>query len=406
MLMKRYLPVPILTLWVLTYLPAQQNVTHLDYIARYKQLAMEEMGRAGVPASIKMAQALLESAAGQSELARKANNHFGIKCGGDWSGKTFQHKDDDTDVYGNLINSCFRKFKTPEESWVAHSEFLRNPRSANRYGPLFELDPFDYKAWAKGLVKASYATDRRYADKLIELIERYRLDELDRLAALPGSDRPASPLAGLRLQLVNDVKVILADSGLTVDQLSLRAEIPLRRLSRYNEWLPAPADPLPVDYRVFLQPKRSRYRGSKKWHYVREGETLLELSQLYGVKRSALQRRNRIGENERPKANQRIKLKGLRVRADHKPLVVPTDPNLEPAPVVPTAADRPAAVDSPAPRTEQAPPTAEDPVFHTVAKGDTLYGIARRYGITVDHLVRTNGLDGTLIRPGQVLRIK
>ncbi|MEY3052849.1 MAG: hypothetical protein RLY31_2634 [Bacteroidota bacterium] len=402
--MKRYLTVILLLFWVPGLLPAQQSVLQLDYIERYKRLAMQEMERAGVPASIKMAQALLESNAGQSELARKANNHFGIKCGGDWTGKTYHHQDDDTDAYGNPINSCFRKFPNVEESWVAHSEFLRNPRSAHRYGPLFELNPLDYKAWAKGLVKASYATDRRYADKLIDLIERYELDQLDRMAGLPGSIRPALALAGLRLQSVNDIKVIVADSGLTVDLISTKADIPLRRLARYNEWLPHPSDPLPADYRVFLQPKRSRYRGPKKWHHIQEGETLLAVSQQYGVKLSALQRRNRIGKNERPKADQRVKLKGFRVSADNKPLVVPADPALLPEPA-PWPADTPPGTVQPAAPIEK-PDLRPEAVFHTVAKGDTLFSIARRYGTTVELIVRTNALESTLIRPGQVLRIK
>lgn len=125
----------------------------LDYIARYKDIAIREMERAGIPASIKLAQALLESDAGNSYLARKANNHFGIKCGAAWDGKKFYRLDDDYDDKGNRVKSCFRAYKDAEDSFIAHSEFLRDPAKEYRYGFLFRIDPTDYKRWATGLKK-------------------------------------------------------------------------------------------------------------------------------------------------------------------------------------------------------------------------------------------------------------
>jgi len=140
-----------------------------DYIAQYKDIAIAEMNKYGIPASIKLAQALLESGNGNSYLAREANNHFGIKCGGVWKGKSVTRPDDN-------INDCFRVYENPEQSFKDHSEFLLRPR----YSGLFKLDKNDYKGWAKGLKAAGYATNPRYPDLLIEMIERYHLDQYDR----------------------------------------------------------------------------------------------------------------------------------------------------------------------------------------------------------------------------------
>ncbi len=144
-------------------------LTGLHYIDTYKDIAIEEMNRYGIPASIKLAQALLESGNGNSRLARQANNHFGIKCAGDWKGGRSYHDDDEK-------NECFRVYAHPEESFRDHSQFLLR----KRYERLFQLDRDDYRAWARGLKDAGYATNPRYADLLIDLIERYELYRFDR----------------------------------------------------------------------------------------------------------------------------------------------------------------------------------------------------------------------------------
>ena len=126
----------LLALCLAVLLPAQEEL-HKEYIELYKKIAIQEMERTGIPASIKLAQGLLESSAGTSELAAESNNHFGIKCGGDWTGTTYFLKDDDYDNKGNLLHSCFRVYKTPEESFIAHSDFLTNPKKEYRYGSLF-----------------------------------------------------------------------------------------------------------------------------------------------------------------------------------------------------------------------------------------------------------------------------
>jgi len=138
----------------------------VNYINRFKSIAVAEMKRTGVPASIKLAQGILESGYGSSELAKKANNHFGMKCGSQWSGKTY-----------NLKGSCYRAYVNADICYKEHSEFLKR----KHYEALFKLKKTDYKGWAKGLQKAGYATDKNYPSKLIEIIERYKLDRFDQL---------------------------------------------------------------------------------------------------------------------------------------------------------------------------------------------------------------------------------
>jgi flagellum-specific peptidoglycan hydrolase FlgJ len=158
--------------------PAEHSrATQLDYIEKYKKVAIKEMNRGGVPASIILAQAMLESASGSSELAKKANNHFGLKCTDDWNGPTLGRKDDDRDSRGSLVDSCFRRYDNVADSYADYSEFMREYR---RYRFLFDLDPTDYKGWARGLQSAGYATSSEYSDRLIELIEHFRLYQYDR----------------------------------------------------------------------------------------------------------------------------------------------------------------------------------------------------------------------------------
>ena len=148
----------------------------VNYIEQHKELAVIEMYRSGVPASITMAQALHESNSGNSKLAKKANNHFGIKCKSYWEGKVYFHQDDDFDSAGNLVDSCFRAYENVFDSYIDHSHFLSH---TSHYQWLFDLDPKNYEAWAEGLQKSGYATDKKYAQKLISYIEKFNLSELD-----------------------------------------------------------------------------------------------------------------------------------------------------------------------------------------------------------------------------------
>ncbi|HMP28564.1 MAG TPA: glucosaminidase domain-containing protein [Saprospiraceae bacterium] len=147
-----------------------------DYIENYSEIAIIEMYRTGVPASITLAQALHETNYGQSKLAIEANNHFGIKCKSYWSGESYYHKDDDFDKNGNLINSCFRKYNIVMFSYIDHSNFLREGK---HYASLFEYDKTDFESWAYGLKRCGYATDPNYAEKLIAKIKKYDLYKYD-----------------------------------------------------------------------------------------------------------------------------------------------------------------------------------------------------------------------------------
>lgn len=147
-----------------------------DYIAQYSDIAIKEMHRTGVPASITLAQGIIESRFGTSGLAKNSNNHFGIKCKGNWQGGKYYHKDDDYDKNGKLIKSCFRTYENPEKSYYDHSDFLLEN---SRYRPLFALELTDYKGWAKGLKKCGYATAKNYATSLITTIEKYQLHLYD-----------------------------------------------------------------------------------------------------------------------------------------------------------------------------------------------------------------------------------
>jgi len=161
---------------IVSYLSDNSEHVNYRYVTTYKDLAIAEMHRKGVPASIKLAQAILESSSGTSSFAKSTNNHFGIKCKEYWKGETYYHKDDDLNDEGLLIKSCFRSYDRVTESYVDHSNFLT---SHLRYNHLFQLSTQDYVGWSHGLQKSGYATDPNYAKKLITIIEREGLNKYD-----------------------------------------------------------------------------------------------------------------------------------------------------------------------------------------------------------------------------------
>lgn len=152
------------------------DIAASDYIEKYKELAVVEMYRTGIPASITLAQGLHESNYGKSKLALEANNHFGIKCKSYWTGKTYYYKDDDFNKKGELIESCFRAYNADIDSYIDRSNFLQQ---SERYNPLFKFERTDYESWAYGLKYCGYATDEAYAKKLIKQIEKYKLNIYD-----------------------------------------------------------------------------------------------------------------------------------------------------------------------------------------------------------------------------------
>ena len=394
------------------------------YIERFKNIAIREMERTGVPASIKLAQGLLESGAGSSYLARKANNHFGMKCGSSWKGRKAYRKDDDYDENGVLKKSCFRAYKSADESYIAHSEFLRDPRKEHRYGFLFRYDVTDYKRWARGLKKSGYATSGTYDKKLINIIESYQLNRFDKLSTDDLRDFPIKEddlVVGLDVRKINDVRVVLAEKNDTPDNIANKSKVKASCILKYNEQLKEPTTILRENEHVFLQKKRKNFRGKKKWHYVRKGETIYDISQLYGVREKSLYKRNLLPKGAQPEADERIKLRGMKISSKNRPRVRPNykepiretkeeefmdeENTIEPEnPPSTTETDPTTTTPDPPINTDSTPSNNEQ--YHLIVKGDTLYSLSKKYGVTVDQLKQWNGLTSNAIFPGNKLRVK
>ena len=275
---------------VLSLILAQQKTyasnPSLDYISQYKEIAVSEMHRTGIPASIKMAQALLESGSGNSVLATKANNHFGIKCGGSWDGETYYREDDDYNSKGKLIKSCFRKFNSVGESYIAHSNFLTDQK---RYRFLFGYARDDYKAWAKGLRKAGYATDKKYPQKLIQLIEKYELYNLDfesdQILA-DASDYSSSNSSTTATSNRHASKRRGAGSDISVTHNSEDSSS-----ASHTTHLPR------------------RFDLDTKVHTVLNQQTIAEIAMIYGLEENAIRLRNRLPKDAEPLPGEKIYLR-------------------------------------------------------------------------------------------------
>lgn len=265
----------------------RKNASYLQYIKKYEDLAVEQMKEFHIPASIKLAQGLLESGAGKSELARSSNNHFGIKCGRAWKGRSVRRTDD-------APNECFRAYRSPRDSYVDHSRFLRdNPR----YASLFRLDVTDYKGWAYGLKKAGYATDPSYANRLITLIETYELYRYDsskkRKSEKKRDKEAVRPLH--ETYLSNGLVYIIARRGDTFDALSDEFGISKKKLRKYNDlhkgYTLAEGDI------IYLHKKHTRSPQYER-HTVRSGDSMHTISQIYGIKLESLYRLNGLDPEE------------------------------------------------------------------------------------------------------------
>lgn len=296
--MKRLL---LVLMTVLLSIGAAKN-PKLDYIDKYSDLAIKEMKRTGVPASITLAQGILESNAGQSVLATKGNNHFGIKCHNDWRGKTMKMDD-------NAPKECFRVYPNAEASFRDHSDFLR---SRDRYKSLFELKQTDYKGWARGLKKAGYATDPGYADKLITLIEDYELYRFDK--GVKVSVKPPleieepkvvqlEPRPGMKYQesvtfstarkvySQNGVPFVYAEAGETYTSIAASNGLFLKELLKFNDYEQEVA--LEPGTMVYLARKKAQGpAGVNKYVVEKDGETLRNIAQRFGIRYAALQKLN------------------------------------------------------------------------------------------------------------------
>ena len=286
----RLLLLVIFTIWTLALTAQKRNTAYENYIEKYKDIAIEQMEEHHIPASITLAQGLLESGAGQSELARRSNNHFGIKCHDEWKGKRTYHDDD-------RRNDCFRVYSSVRDSYEDHSRFLLRPR----YARLFKLDQRDYKGWAHGLKACGYATLPTYANRLIGIIELYELDRFDKKGGGKRSSKSYVAIGAQHpLALINNLDCIIAREGDTWESLSKELKergirLSARKLRKYNEapskyFFPAPGTP------IFLQKKLKQADKDKYpkdyWHHIQPGESMYSIAQMYGVRIKYLYKMN------------------------------------------------------------------------------------------------------------------
>lgn len=334
---------------------AQNSADVISYINTYKALAMAEMQRSGIPASIILAQGIHETQAGNSDLVKQSNNHFGIKCKDDWKGATVYHDDDSR-------GECFRSYPTAADSYRDHSDFLRG---SARYAFLFKLDPTDYEGWAYGLRKAGYATNIRYSQILIKYINDYNLEQYTLIAmgkinpsdevvltapgaaataANPANSRGANPYGTTATNaggansagkpdsngflpmpgqqrnttadgqtetaypqtefVINKTRVVFAKAGVSLLSIADQYDLSLSRLLEFNDM--KEEDVLDKSQLLFLQ--RKRRVGATEYHIVREGESLYDISQAEGVRYQDLLEMNQLHSGAQPAAGEKIYL--------------------------------------------------------------------------------------------------
>ncbi len=357
MLLKKI--VPALFICFISITSFSQNQKVVEYIQAFRELAMKEMQRTGVPAAITLAQGILESQSGESDLAKKSNNHFGIKCKPEWTGEKVYHDDD-------ARGECFRKYNSAEQSYIDHSNFLK---TRAHYAFLFSLDPTDFESWAKGLKKAGYATSPTYAQRLIDIIQRYNLQEYTLLAlekskehpkeilavnpeekkeaikeveiiATAAIDTPTSSTKDVIAEVVpavalentvepeikkvatlykasdypestftiNSIKVIFAKEGTSLLALANQFKISYKKLLEFNDMDEAKTtDILGYDQLIFLGKKSKK--GNKDLHIVETNETLEIIAQKEGVQLESLLAYNRIPKGRQPQIGEKIYLK-------------------------------------------------------------------------------------------------
>ncbi len=283
---------------------------YLDYIVKYSDIAVEQQKLHKIPASIKLAQGLLESAAGHGQLAQNSNNHFGVKCS-NWTGDKVYADDD-------AKGERFRKYKSVRESFEDHSLFLVN---RSRYSALFKLEPTDYRGWAHGLKAAGYATDPNYARKLIKLIEDYDLHKFDigkqadmRIADSKSNEETytwetasVTTLKGHQLYRNNGVKCVFSEAGDTYASIANEFEIYEKKILQYNDLkVTRELEPRTV---VYLAPKKNRAAAEFPSHVVKDGESMYRIAQKYGIKVKALYDLNKLPYDRGVTLNMVLKLR-------------------------------------------------------------------------------------------------
>lgn len=307
---------------------AQKKEAVQDYINTWRETAIAEMLRTGVPAAITLAQGIHESGAGLSQLVQESNNHFGIKCKSNWTGETVKHDDD-------AKQECFRKYPSAAESFRDHSDFLK---AGQRYAFLFTYNPEDYKAWAKGLKQAGYATNPKYPEVLIKLIEDYNLQEytLIALGKLPDTQSEQQPVFTAQTEAgekvvppaednnyrdrpvpavtpaypdyvfkINETKVVFVKKGISYLSIAQQYSVDLGNLFKFNDMEPAEATA--YDQLVYLQPKRKT--GDHDHHEVKPGESLLDIAQTEAIRMESLLEYNWLKPGQVPAVGEKLSLK-------------------------------------------------------------------------------------------------
>jgi LysM repeat protein len=352
-----------------------QRISPEQYIEQYKDFAIREMKRMGVPAAITLAQGILETESGNSDLVRRSNNHFGIKCKESWTGGRVFHDDD-------AAGECFRSYGNAEDSYRDHSNYLRGSK---RYESLFRLEATDYEGWAYGLKRAGYATNPRYPDILIKNIKQYNLQQYtlagigevpkfdaekyqdDKAKILPVPTEVETPGASEsslatdvpdKIISINKARCLFAKKGTSLLVIAVRNNIDLGKLLSFNEL--AEDGVLGKDQYVYLDKKSKT--GDKDFYIVQDGETVYDAAQRNGIQLEYLAVYNNLKGNETLNAGTKLFLRpGFRAFSNED-------------------------IKS---RT------------HTVAPKEGLYAIAKKYNVTVDQLKAWNGLDTNDLRIGQ-----
>ncbi|WP_303660484.1 glucosaminidase domain-containing protein [Bacteroides caecimuris] len=303
--MTRYILTTCLCLFAaLAQAQMRWNQAYQQYINQYKDLAIEQMLKYNIPASITLAQGLFESRAGLSVLATKGNNHFGIKCHG-WQGRAVYHDDD-------ARNECFRAYRNAYESYEDHSRFLAG---GQRYRKLFSLKVTDYKGWAHGLRAAGYATNPQYAKKLIEIIQLYKLHEFDKARKydkfFARRSKDIAGKGGVLHQVFefNNNYYVKARRGDTFRTIAAEVGISYRSLAKYNER--NRKDILEEGEIIYLKKKRTKapksYKG--RLHYVKPGESMYSIAQLYGIRLANLYKMNGLSPDYQIRVGDGLRLR-------------------------------------------------------------------------------------------------
>jgi LysM repeat protein len=291
-------------LFITTFVDAQpfeKKISAEEYVTLYKDDAIREMLMNGVPASITLAQGMLESGNGNSALAVYARNHFGIKCHKGWIGESFIQDDDEK-------NECFRKYNEVLESYSDHSKFLR---TRERYSFLFELPLSDYKAWAHGLKTAGYATHPTYAEQLIDLIEKFELNKYDRFEEMPvlltaaGNVTPIPKMEIRKVQEMNSTKFIISKQGDSYFKIAGEFNLEMEQILAFNDL--SQTETIRPGKKIYVE--RKKKKAAEEFHQVQRGETMLSISQLYGIRVKQLYKLNKMELGDQPMTGQVLHLK-------------------------------------------------------------------------------------------------